>query len=177
MGSNWLQQRDFIGKLPPSWRLALLRVWTASLLTSSRTGKGHSQCLFCSMAAADRFRHIIRCEVVRALVARSLGVDAASMPLVTFLGLDARSLRAAAIPVFLALLYQKRRHCEESETARYNAVDLLIKPLSKTERMQLQVQGMRMPGQRRDRAVEESPLHLRAVQPSRIRMGAPGAVA
>ena len=36
---NWEETRAFICCLPPSWRLAILRVWSASLLTASRMGK------------------------------------------------------------------------------------------------------------------------------------------
>ena len=132
---DWAATRLVVRRLPPSWRLAVLRVWTAGLLTSSRTGQRLQSCLFCGEGAADHFRHLVRCAEVRAVTGRMLRRDLGGASLRQFLGLDAPSLTTLACPVFLSYLYQKRRHAADVESAAIAAKTLLLHPLSAAQKL------------------------------------------
>ena len=138
-GIEWDALRSFVRSLPPSWRLALVRLWSSALLTSSRTGRGHRPCLFCFHDGADRFPHFVRCAAVRRLASETFRSDMEAWSLVRLLGFMSRELIAVAPAVFLALLYQKARHCEDLTLARKHAAELLIRPLSYSDRLLLRL--------------------------------------
>ena len=142
--TDWSEMRLFVGSLPPSWRLAAIRVWSSSLLTSTRTGQGMKECMFCRTVGGDRFPHLVQCGVVRNLVGdcfRSFRGEVGGWSVARFLGLRARDSLGIAPIVLFAFLHQKVRHNNDLEQVRRCALELLLRPLARSSPVWRAVRG------------------------------------
>ena len=86
-GMDWEQLRALVLRQPASWRLALLRLWSNSLLTSARMGRDVAPCLFCGAEDSDRWQHLCQCQRFAPVVLESLRLPSRDFSLAETLGL------------------------------------------------------------------------------------------
>ena len=130
---DWEAKRAFVCGLLPSWRIAVLRVWSGSLLTSSQMGKGLGPCLFCGPVGHDRFSHVLFCPSVRSQIGSVLRERVEGWSMARLLGLERHERGHIAVCVLIALLHQKARHIPEPEFVRRSASELLVRPLKRED--------------------------------------------
>ena len=131
---DWHERRTVVCQLPPSWCIAVVRLWCAGLLTASRTGQPPAPCWFCKRPGLDHWRHLVRCCALREVLTASTGRDFGSLSIVALLGLQATTFVDFMCPVLVVFTYQKVKHLGDARAASDAAFGLCLHPLPASQR-------------------------------------------